>query len=177
MADNTTIARPYAKAVFELAQESGKLQQWSDLLQAMSFAVDDERVLELLHNPAVGGAKVGQIIIDSLGDRLDSHGQNFVHLLAENGRIGVLPGISAGFETLRAEAERTVDVNVTSAAPLTEQHKAELTASLQKRLGRDVRLFCDIDESLIGGAVIRAGDLVIDSSLSGRLRQLASSLK
>ena len=176
MADHSTIARPYAKAVFELAHETGKLEHWSTLLRSMSYAVDDDRVGELLQNPSVGGAKVGQIIIDALGDRLDSHGRNFVRLLAENRRVGMLPEIFARFETLRAEAERTIDVNVTSAAPLTEEHKIELAASLQRRFGRDVRLHCEIDESLIGGAVVRAGDLVIDSSLRGRLQQLASSL-
>jgi F-type H+-transporting ATPase subunit delta len=176
MADQSTIARPYAKAVFELAQETGKLGQWGTLLRSISYAVDDPAVIALLHSPSVGGAKVGQIIVDALGDRLDEHGRNFVRLLAENGRVGILPEIAAGFETLRAEAEGTVDVNVTSAAPLTEEQKVELTASLQRRFGRDVRLHCEIDESLIGGAVVRAGDLVIDSSLRGRLQQLASSL-
>ncbi len=176
MADHSTIARPYAKAVFELAQEGGKLSQWGELLQSMSVAVDDPRVIEMLQDPRVGGAKVGQIIVDALGDRLDSQGRNFIRLLAENGRVGALPAISAGFDSLRAEAERTIDVDVTSAAPLSEEHKIELAASLQTRLGRDVRLHCAIDESLIGGAVVRAGDLVIDSSLRGRLQQLASNL-
>ncbi|MDH3588397.1 MAG: F0F1 ATP synthase subunit delta [Gammaproteobacteria bacterium] len=176
MADHSTLARPYAKAVFELAQEEDKLQQWGYLLQSVSSAVDDARVSELLQDPQVGGAKVGQIIVDALGDRLDSHGRNLIRLLAENGRIGALPDIAAGFESLRAEAERTVDVTVTSAAPLTDEHRAQLSASLQKRLGRDVRLHCEIDESLIGGAVVRAGDLVIDSSLRGRLQQLSSNL-
>ena len=176
MADQSTIARPYAKAVFELAHETGKLEQWGKLLQSISYAVDDDRVGELLHNPVVGQAKVAQIIIDALGDKLDTQGRNFIRLLAENHRIGVLPDIAARFEVLRAEAERTIDVNVTSAAPLTEEHKIELAASLQRRFGRDVRLHCEIDESLIGGAVVRAGDLVIDSSLRGRLQQLASSL-
>ncbi|MBT8131433.1 MAG: ATP synthase F1 subunit delta, partial [Gammaproteobacteria bacterium] len=84
--------------------------------------------------------------------------------------------IADGFEELRAEAERTIDVNVTSAAPLSEQHKSQMVVSLQRRLGRDVRLHCDVDESLIGGAVIRAGDLVIDSSLQGKLQQLSTNL-
>ncbi|MBT8131460.1 MAG: ATP synthase F1 subunit delta, partial [Gammaproteobacteria bacterium] len=110
MVDQSTIARPYAKAVFELAQETGKLEQWGTLLQSISYAVDDPTVIELLHSPSVGGATVGQIIVDALGDRLDEHGRNFVRLLAENGRVGLLPDITAGFETLRAEAERTVDV-------------------------------------------------------------------
>ena len=177
MSDQSTIARPYAKAVFELAQETGKLEQWGTLLRSISYAVDDPTVIDLLQKPSVGSAAVGQLIIDALGDRLDEHGRNFIRLLAENGRVGILPEITAGFETLRAEAERTIDVNVTSAAPLTEQHKTELVASLEKRFGRDVRLHCEVDESLIGGAVVRAGDLVIDSSLRGRMQQLASSLK
>ncbi|MDH3646509.1 MAG: F0F1 ATP synthase subunit delta [Gammaproteobacteria bacterium] len=176
MADQSTIARPYAKAVFELAQEQNKLEQWGKLLQSMSSAVDDPAVMALLYDPRVSGAQVGQILVDALGDRLDAQGRNFVRLLAHNGRVGVLPDISAGFDKLHAEAERTVDVSVTSAAPLSEQHKIELAASLQQRLGRDVRLHCEINESLIGGAVVRAGDLVIDSSLRGRLQQLASNL-
>lgn len=176
MADHSTIARPYAKAVFELAQEEDKLAHWGSLLQAVAAAVDDARVTELLHNPQVGSAAVGQMIVDALGDRLDLQGRNFIRLLAEYGRIDVLPEIAAGFASLRADAEKTIDVNVTSAAPLSEEHKTQLAASLQQRLGRVVRLHCDIDESLIGGAVVRAGDLVIDSSLRGRLQQLASSL-
>ena len=176
MADNSTIARPYAKAAFELANEDGKLGRWSSLLQAVGSAVDEPRVAALLEDPQVGGGQIGQIIIDALGDRLDSHGHNFIRLLAENGRIGVVPDIASRFAKLRADAERTVDVNVTSAAPLSEEHKTRLAASLQKRFGRDVRLHCEIDESLIGGAVIRAGDLVIDSSLHGRLQQLATNL-
>ena len=105
MADNSTIARPYAKAVFELAQEEGKLEQWSSLLQAVSFAVDDSRVAELLQNPQVGSAGIGQVIVDALGDRLDSHGRNFIRLLAENGRVGVVPDIAAGYEADRSWLE------------------------------------------------------------------------
>lgn len=175
MADNSTIARPYAKAVFELAHADGTLEQWGSLLGAISGAVDDQ-VLALLGDPRVGSAQVAQVIIDALGDRVDGSGRNFIRLLAENDRVGVLPEITERYEALRAEAERTVDVSVTSAAPMSEQHQQQLAASLQRRLGREVRLHCDVDESLIGGAVVRAGDLVIDSSLRARLQKLATNL-
>lgn len=176
MAENSTIARPYAKAVFELARDEDRLEQWNRLLRAIASAVDDDRVMSLLQDPRVGSAKIGQVIIDALGERIDRSGRNFIRMLAENRRLNVLPDIVEVYEGLRADAERTVDVNVTSAAPMSEEHKTQLAASLQRRLGRDVRLHCEVDESLIGGAVVRAGDLVIDSSLRGRLQQLATTL-
>ncbi len=176
MADSSTAARPYAKAVFELAREDGSFDQWASLLKAVASAVGDRDVAALIGDPRVGSARIGQIIVDALGEGAGQAGRNFVRLLAENGRLAAVPDILEGFEALRAEAEHTVDVNITSAAPLSEEHKAKLAQSLRARLGRDVRLHCEVDESLIGGAVIRAGDLVIDSSLRGRLQQLATNL-
>lgn len=177
MADAVTIARPYAKAVFEVASAEGRLERWSDLLEGLGQVVGDPRVEAVLGDPQFGSEKIAGLIFEALSGRLDSQGQNFVRLLAEYDRLDVLPEIAVRFEALRAEAERTVDVDVASAAPLSEEYRQHLANSLRRRLGRDVRLQCRIDESLIGGAVIRAGDLVIDGSLRGRLNQLTTVVK
>lgn len=177
MADARTIARPYAKAVFETAVAGNSLEQWGELLRGLAAVLAEPRVENVLNDPAFGSERLAGVISDALGQRLDNDGRNFVRLLAEYSRLDVLPEISERYETLRAEAERTVDVEVISAAPLTEEHKLQLTQSLRERLGREVRLECKIDESLIGGAIIRAGDLVIDGSLRGRLDQLATAVK
>lgn len=177
MADASTIARPYAKAVFETAVAANRLEYWGELLRGLADVVAEPRVERMLNDPSMGGEKLAVMIVETIGDRIDREGQNFVRLLAEYGRLDVLPQITARYETLRAEAERTVDVQIVSAAPLSEEHQQKLAASLRERLGREVRLHLETDESLIGGAVIRAGDLVIDGSLRGRLDQLATAVK
>ena len=177
MADAITIARPYARAVFEVAVAEGRLEHWSDLLKGLGQVLGDSKMDAVLHDPQLGSGKVAGVIFEALAGRLDDQSQNFIRLLAEYGRLDVLPEIGERYEALRAEAERTVDVDVSSAAPLTDEYRDHLTNALRKRLGRDVRLHCHIDESLIGGAVIRAGDLVIDGSLRGRLDQLTTVVK
>lgn len=177
MADASTIARPYAKAVFEVAMADGRLGEWGEFLQGLASVLGDEGVTALLNDPAFGGEKLAAIIIGALEGRIDQEGQNFIRLLATYDRLDVLPEINARYEALRAEAERTIDVEVTAAAPLAEEHERQLVASLRERLGRDVRLHVKIDEALIGGAIIRAGDLVIDGSLRGRLDELATAVK
>ena len=177
MADAITIARPYARAVFEVAVAENRLEQWGDLLKGLGQVLADSNVDAVLHDPQLGSDRIAGAIFDALSGRLDGQGQNFIRLLAEYGRLDVLPEISARFDALRAEAERTVDVDVASAAPLSEEYKQQLAGSLRQRLGREVRLHCRIDESLIGGALIRAGDLVIDGSLRGRLDQLTTVVK
>ena len=177
MADASTIARPYAKAVFDVAMADGKLEQWGEFLQGLANVLGDESVEHVLNDPDVGGEKLAAVIIEALAGRIDHEGENFVRLLASYDRLEVVPEINERYEALRAEAERTVDVEVTSAAPLSDEHRARLTNSLRERRGRDVRLQEKVDESLFGGAIIRAGDLVIDGSLRGRLDQLATAVK
>lgn len=177
MADAITIARPYAKAVFEVAVADGRLEYWGELLAGLAGAIADDNVSRALDNPELGGDAVAALIIETLGERIGREGRNFIRVLAENDRLDVLPEIVERYETLRAEAERTIDVEVVSAAPLSDEHHTRLAGSLRERLGREVRLHTSIDESLIGGALIRAGDLVIDGSLRGRLDQLAAAIK
>ncbi len=183
MADNHTIARPYAQAVFELAQEAGELAAWSESLGAAAALMADGQVAEFLGNPGLDDAQRFEFLTDLFGtgkaallDGGDKRGGNFLKLLIENDRVTVLPEIAERFEALRSDVENTVDVVVTSATALSGAQQEEIVSALTKRLGRTVRLEAKIDENLIGGAVIRAGDVVIDGSLRARLEGLSNAL-
>ena len=175
MADKSTIARPYAKATFEVAGPA-RLGPWSEALRAAAGAVTDPRVAALLGNPRIRPGELADLVIDVAGAGLDEDGRNFIRTLADNHRLDCLPEIAALFEQLRSEAEGTVDVAVTSAVPLTEAQQRELATALERRLKRTVHLQCVTDPGLIGGAVLRAGDLVIDGSLRAKLQRIAYAL-
>ena len=175
MAERITIARPYAKAVFKLAQGQQRLPQWSEALMVAASVVADPRVAALLNNPAVSAGQLVTLVSEVGGARLDEQARNLLSTLAANRRLGYLPEISARYERLRAEAERTVEVTVTSAVELSAAQKDQYTKALAKRLGRDVHLSCQTDPSLLGGAVVRADDLVIDGSVRAGLAQLAAA--
>lgn len=176
MAENSTLARPYAQAAFEVAAKSGNFESWSKMLELLAQVVRDERVRPLLSSPKLTDDKRVEMLSTIAGDHLSAEGKNMVNVLAHYGRLTVLPEIAARFEELRAEAEGVLDVEVTSHTPLDAEYQARLSASLKQRLGRDVRLHLDTDESLLGGAIIRAGDLVVDGSVRGRLEKLAGVL-
>ncbi|MDH3337839.1 MAG: F0F1 ATP synthase subunit delta [Gammaproteobacteria bacterium] len=183
MADNTTIARPYAQAVFELADESGKLDAWSQVLGIAGALLQDGQVIEYLGDPEFNDSQRLEFLsglfakagAEMLGGK-DTQGTNFLKLLLEYRRIAVLPEISGHFEALKAEVENIVEVTVTSAAPISKKQQDTISGALRERLGRDVNIVTEIDENLIGGAVIRAGDVVIDGSLRARLEGLATEL-
>lgn len=183
MADNNTIARPYANALFELANDGQSLQPWSDALAMGGQLLADDHLVDYLSNPELDDsqrlefltglfAKVGAGLLDGS----DTKGSNFLRLLLENGRVGVLPEIAAHFENRKAEVENSVDATVTSATALSSEQLTKIATALKSRLGRDVNIETEIDENLIGGAVIRAGDVVIDGSLRARLEGLANAL-
>jgi F-type H+-transporting ATPase subunit delta len=174
MAEKVTLARPYAKAAFEAARDSKDFARWSEMLAAAAATVADERVVKLLSSPRVQPADLVELIAES--SRADEHGRNFLNTLAQNRRLAVLPEVAALYEELRADAENIADVHVTSAVQLDEEQRTRLTAALRKRLKREVRLHCAVDASLIGGAVVRAGDFVIDGSLKARLERLATQI-
>ncbi len=176
MAEKITVARPYAKAVFTLACEQDKLAQWSATLGMAATVVGDRQVTGLLTDPRVTSTELADLIIGLCADKADKLAANFIRVLAQYRRLDVLPEIVSLFAALRAEYENSVDVSLISSAPVGKAHRDKIASALKKRLGRDVRLHCEIDESLIGGAVIRARDLVIDGSLSGRLARLATEL-
>src|SRR5262245_57632885 len=176
MADKSTIARPYARAAFEEAKRTQRLAEWAQALEVGSAVVQDSRVEDLLGNPSVTPEQLSQLVGDIAGSKLDELGHNFVRTLADNRRLGFLPEISKIFDELKDAAEGVVDVTVTSAAPLDEQQRQSLSQALAKKLKREVRLHCETDAKLIGGAVLRAGDLVIDGSLRSRLDRIAYEL-
>jgi F-type H+-transporting ATPase subunit delta len=176
MAEKTTIARPYAKAAFQEAKGDRRLAQWSETLRAAAIAVQDSRVHELLGSPSVGGEELAQFVMGLTGPELDEHGQNFFRTLAENHRLAYIPEISALFDQLKDDEESVVDVTVTSAAPIDTTQQKALSKALERKLKRSVRLHSATDSTLIGGAVLRAGDTVIDGSLLSRLKRIAFEL-
>ena len=176
MAEKNTIARPYAQAAFSLAESQGNLKKWSDMLQLVAAVASDDAMQVLIGNPSIDGDRLVDIFIGICGDGLDQHGQNFVRVLAENKRLDVSPEIADLYEEKRAEAESTIEAEVTSAIPMSEAQQAQLVAALKKRLGREVTLVTKTDDSIIGGAIVRAGDLVIDASVTGQLEKLANTL-
>ncbi len=176
MAERITIARPYAKAVFKLAQSQKRLAPWAEAINFAASVVTDQRVASLLNNPAVSASQLAGLVSEVGGDRLDEQARNFISTLAANRRLGYLPEIAARYAQLRADAERKVEVTVTSAVELSEAQKSQYTAALAKRLGREVHLSCQTDPQLLGGAVVRADDLVIDGSVRAGLTQLAAAI-
>jgi F-type H+-transporting ATPase subunit delta len=174
MAERITTARPYAKAIFALARKANSLAGTSTGLQRAASVVADPQVHALLGSPHVTSAQLADLVNGIAG--LDEDGRNFVALLAQNRRLGFLPEIAALFEQMKSEVENAVDVEVVSASRLTPDQESRYAAALQKKLGRQVRLHTRIDDSLLGGAVLKAGDLVIDGSLKGRLERLATEL-
>jgi F-type H+-transporting ATPase subunit delta len=176
MAEKATIARPYARAAFGFAREKGILPQWSTLLGAAAAVVAEPRVAALLGSPHVGSDELVALLAEASGSAADEHGRNFLGALASNRRLGLLPEIAAQYEQLRAEAEGVVDVEIVSAMPVAAAQEQRLVAALGRRLKCQVRVHTRIDASLIGGAIVRAGDLVMDGSLKGRLERLAATM-
>lgn len=176
MAETATLARPYAQAAFRLAKEARTLDRWSRALRLLAGAALHPRVQALLGDPEVTDAQKIERLATLGGEEIDSKARNFLHVLADNKRLALLPDISRQFETLRAEEEKTLDVEVISAYELSEAEQARITQSLKQRFGREVDLKTRIDRDLLGGALIRAGDTVIDGSVRGRLDKLSETL-
>jgi F-type H+-transporting ATPase subunit delta len=176
MAEAATLARPYAKAAFMAARDSKSLADWSTALQVSAGMSLNSRISELLTDPQFSEDKVVNMFAGLGGEKIDQQWQNFVRLLAENKRLELFGAITEQYELLRAQFEGELAVEVTSAVALSDAQKTTMAASLKKRFKRDVRMSNAVDPSLLGGAVIRAGDQVIDGSIKGRLERLASDL-
>lgn len=177
MAELTTLARPYAKAAFEHAQAQQQLANWSAMLGLAAAVSQDDTIQRLLKAPRLTSAQKADTFIDVCGDKFNAQAQNFIRVAAENDRLPLLPEISALFDLYKAEQEKSVDVEVTSAFALNQEQQDKLAKVLSARLSREVRLHATEDASLIGGVVIRAGDLVIDGSVRGKIAKLAEALK
>ena len=190
MAELTTLARPYARAAFEAALAAGseevpavntapaatELDQWAAMLNTASTVAQQEKMAAALINPALSAEQAAATLIEVCGDELDAKGKRFIHLLAENKRLPLLPQIAQLFAALKANYEKSVDVSVTTAFKVSAATGEKLEQALGKRLRRQIRLRTEVDPSLIGGAVIRAGDTVIDSSVRGKLAKLTEAM-
>lgn len=182
MADHATVARPYAKAVFDLARAAGELEGWSKALSAVAAVVADDGARAYLARPELTSsdkARFVEAVCGTLGDAGvigSAHGRNLLALLAENRRLHVLPEIAAQFDRLKSEAENKVRVTLVSASSIDDAQAAKVKAALERKLGRDVELGVEVDENLLGGAVVRAADMVIDGSVRSRLARLTDSL-
>ncbi|WP_028080154.1 F0F1 ATP synthase subunit delta [Solimonas soli] len=176
MADYSTTAHPYAKAVFELARDSGGYKAWSDALQAIAALFGDARVAALATNPALSRTDLAAALAQALSGKVPNEAVSLVRLLVENGRLPAIAAIAEQYEALRAEAERRVEVEITSAAPVEPAQQDKLATAVRRKLARDVVISWKTDPALIGGAVIRAGDLVIDGSVTGELERLKTAV-
>ncbi|MFC1680232.1 F0F1 ATP synthase subunit delta [Pseudomonadota bacterium] len=176
MSEYQTIARPYAQAVFDLARAGGNYEDWSQALAWVSAIASDERVKELALNPRVDDTEMVTLFDDIAGDRLFDEARNFLQLVVANGRIFILPDILKQFEDKRAEAEGTIEAELISAQQVTDAQRSALAQSLARKLGREVSLRVVEEPDLIGGAILKAGDMVIDASVKGRLQKLTAIL-
>ncbi|ELZ9929601.1 F0F1 ATP synthase subunit delta [Cronobacter malonaticus] len=176
MSEFVTVARPYAKAAFDFAVEHQSLDRWQDMLAFAAEVAKNEQMAELLSG-ALAPATLAESFIAICGDQLDANGQNLIRVMAENGRLKVLPDVLEQFIQLRAALEATVEVEVTSASALSDEQLAKISAAMEKRLSRKVKLNCKIDKSVMAGVIIRSGDTVIDGSVRGRLERLADVLQ
>ena len=176
MAELTTIARPYAKAIFQHALEKKALAQWSDMLAKLAVAASDSAIKALLLKPQLTAEQKIAVFASVCDSAFDQKAKNFLLQLASNKRLDTLPAIYVLFQAFLAEQEKTVDVNVKSAYPLSDAEIKRLTASLKARLGREVKMESEVDESLIGGVIVHAGDMVIDSSVRGKIAKLTHVL-
>ncbi len=177
MADPVTLARPYAKAAFEVARESGALGEWSRVLGVAAAVAGQPVVHSALTDPGRSWRQVAAVFHGLCEGELNGQARNLVSLLAENKRLPLLPQISILFDELKADQERSVDVEFITAFPASEGAANDLERALKARLQRDIRLSASVDPTLIGGAVIRAGDQVIDSSIRGKLAKMAQNMR
>ena len=176
MSELTTAARPYARAAYDIASTNGAVDQWSDMLGFCAAVEHDSAMQAALDNPSLNKQQRAGLFNEVCGDKLNQQGQNFIKLLAENDRLELLPEIAALYQHYRAQSEGTVDAELISALEVSEDQVNKIAESLTKRLGKKVSLKTRIDSSLIGGAIVKAGDMVIDGSVRGRLDKLSTTL-
>lgn len=174
--DTSTIARPYAEAVFARASETGKLDSWFEQLSMLAQVVNDDALRPAVTDPLFGRDKLTDLLLDICGDKLDDEGSNLVRLLIKNDRLPVVGEIVELFEQLKDESQQILKVHVTSAFALEPAQEKNIADALKARFGREITVTSELDPELIGGIHIRAGDTVIDGSVNGQLRQLANEL-
>jgi F-type H+-transporting ATPase subunit delta len=176
MAELSTLARPYSKAAFEFAVANGDLEEWSTGLKIAAAVTQQTPLIKILTSPNTTTQQKSAAVLDVCGESLSVACQNFITVLSESRRLQLLPRVSQQFHVMKDNHEKVIDVNVTSARKLDTEQQQQLIDVLSKKLERHVNIQVALDKSLLGGVVIRAGDIVIDGSVRGRLAKLAESL-
>lgn len=176
MAELSTLARPYARAAFEYAREHDTLAAWSEQLATAAAVSVAPGMAAVLDNPALTDTQQAQALWEVCGEALGAEVRNFVAILAANKRLALLPEINAQFAQFKANQEKSVDVEVVSAFELDDATRDRLAEVLGRKLEREVKVRTSTDSDLLGGVLIRAGDLVIDGSVRGRLNKLAEAM-
>ena len=176
MSELSSLARPYAKAVFELARDAGEYAQWSDQLELLAAIASDEAMVGLMSSPTLSEQQLTQIVLDVAKDQLSEQGQNLARLLVHNDRLPVLADILEQFQEMRDEAEQVIEARLITASEVDDVQKQSIETALSKRLGKQIKLEAEVDETLIGGAVVRAGDWVVDGSVKAQLQDLVHAI-
>ena len=176
MSELTTVARPYAKAAFDYAVEQGAVDQWLEMLVFAAEVAKNETMAAHLAG-GLSNEQASELFINVCGEQLNSNGQNLIKVMAENQRLLVLPQVVTLFSELKAEYEKEVSVDVEAAVALDDKQQASLSAALEKRLARKVKLNCSVNADVVSGLLIKAGDTVIDGSVKGKLDRLALALQ
>ena len=177
MAELTTFARPYAKAAFQFALDKGELGQWSEMLALAVAVAEDSEFAKVLNNPALTAEQQAQAVIDVCAEKVTESGKAFFQTMAHNKRLVLIPEVSQLFEQFKAEQENATDVVVTSAFELSSAEQEQLAQALKAKLNRTITITTEVDKSLIGGLIIKAGDMVIDGSVRGKLAKLAEAIQ
>ncbi|HYA20289.1 MAG TPA: F0F1 ATP synthase subunit delta [Burkholderiales bacterium] len=176
MAENVTIARPYAEAIFKLAKETRTLSEWAAMLSLLDMVLKDARVAAYVSDPNVSAGRVANVLLGICGEKLNGAGRNLVQLLAINDRLGLLPEIRELFEALKVEQEGVLEVNIESAFPLSKEQETELVQRLKRRYQRNIVTKLGVEPELIGGIKITVGDHVLDATVRGKLEAMRAAL-
>lgn len=181
MTEKLTMARPYAKAAFSYALANRSLDEWSVLLDNLAKVTLDKRVIKIIHNPTFTRSKLAEFIssfstVESTGKQPSADVTNFIKVLAEYNRLELLPEIAELFEALKLKYNKAAEVSIKSAVEMTADQQEKLGKALEKKLGVKVNLNFSVDADLIGGIIVKNGDLVIDGSIKGQLNKLSTKL-
>ena len=177
MAESITVARPYAVAAWRHAQAEGKAELWADMLVLMANIVSDETMSRIVADPRVDAGRLSQLMLDICGGRVNETAESLIKLLAENNKLSLMPEISSVFAALKSEAGGAIDAKLLTAYPVNAKFEQVIAAAMQKKLDREVNFTIEEDKSLLGGVIIRAGDMVIDASVRGQIESLANELR
>jgi F-type H+-transporting ATPase subunit delta len=177
MAETITVARPYAVAAWRHAEAEGKADLWADMLELMADVARDETMATIIGDPRIDADRLTQLMLDVCGGRINEEAENFVRLLVDNGKLSLMSEISSVYMALKSEAGGAVDATLLAAYPVNAKFEQAIAAAMQKKLSREVKFTTEEDKSLLGGVIVRVGDMVIDASIRGQIESLASELR